>query len=99
MVNHIQTVRLVEGRGEFGQKAIGGDANVAGHPFPDFRAEATFDLLPNVDDGSIEQAEGVGEVDAIISGVGTGGTLTGVAQALKPRRSELKIFAVEPEAS
>jgi cysteine synthase A len=40
-----------------------------------------------------------GEVDALISGVGTGGTLTGVAQALKPRRPSLKIFAVEPTAS
>jgi cysteine synthase A len=40
-----------------------------------------------------------GEVDAIISGVGTGGTLTGVAQALKPRRPGLKMFAVEPTAS
>jgi cysteine synthase A len=40
-----------------------------------------------------------GEVDALISGVGTGGTLTGVAQALKPRRPSLKIFAVEPSAS
>ncbi len=40
-----------------------------------------------------------GEVDAIISGVGTGGTLTGVAQALKPRRPSLKMFAVEPSAS
>jgi cysteine synthase A len=40
-----------------------------------------------------------GEVDAIISGVGTGGTLTGVSHALKPRRPSLKIFAVEPAAS
>jgi cysteine synthase A len=40
-----------------------------------------------------------GEVDALISGVGTGGTLTGVAQALKPRRPGLKIIAVEPAAS
>jgi cysteine synthase A len=40
-----------------------------------------------------------GEVDAIISGVGTGGTLTGLAQALKPRRPGLKFFAVEPAAS
>ena len=35
----------------------------------------------------------------IVSGIGTGGTLTGVAQALKPRRPGLKIVAVEPEAS
>ena len=40
-----------------------------------------------------------GEVDAIISGVGTGGTLTGVAQALKPRRPGLRMIAVEPAAS
>ncbi|MGC8476677.1 MAG: cysteine synthase A [Acetobacteraceae bacterium] len=40
-----------------------------------------------------------GEVDAIVSGVGTGGTLTGCAQALKPRRPGLRMFAVEPEAS
>jgi cysteine synthase len=40
-----------------------------------------------------------GEVDSIISGVGTGGTITGVAQVLKPRRPGLKIIAVEPEDS
>lgn len=40
-----------------------------------------------------------GEVDAIISGVGTGGTLTGLAQALKPRRPGLKLIAVEPTLS
>jgi cysteine synthase A len=40
-----------------------------------------------------------GEVDAIISGIGTGGTLTGLAQALKPRRPSLKMIAVEPAAS
>jgi cysteine synthase len=40
-----------------------------------------------------------GEVDAIVSGVGTGGTLTGIAQALKPRRPSLRMIAVEPEAS
>ena len=40
-----------------------------------------------------------GEVDAIVSGIGTGGTLTGCAQALKPRRPGLRMIAVEPEAS
>jgi len=40
-----------------------------------------------------------GEVDAIISGVGTGGTLTGLAQVLKPRRPGLKMIAVEPTLS
>jgi len=40
-----------------------------------------------------------GNVDAIVAGVGTGGTLTGCARVLKPRRPGLKIFAVEPSAS
>jgi cysteine synthase len=38
-------------------------------------------------------------VDAIIAGVGTGGTLTGCARALKPRQPELQIIGVEPEDS
>ncbi len=38
-------------------------------------------------------------VDIIISGVGTGGTITGVGQVLKPRKPRLKIIAVEPEES
>lgn len=40
-----------------------------------------------------------GEIDAFVAGVGTGGTITGVGQALKPRRKSLKVFAVEPEDS
>jgi len=40
-----------------------------------------------------------GEVDVFVSAVGTGGTITGVAQVLKPRRPNLRIVAVEPEDS
>jgi len=40
-----------------------------------------------------------GKVDAIVSGVGTGGTLTGCAQLLKPRNPALRMIAVEPAAS
>jgi cysteine synthase len=40
-----------------------------------------------------------GKVDAIVSGVGTGGTLTGVGSVLKPRKPGLKMIAVEPEDS
>ena len=40
-----------------------------------------------------------GAVDAIISGIGTGGTFTGVGRVLKPRKPSLKMFAIEPEAS
>lgn len=40
-----------------------------------------------------------GNVDAIVVGVGTGGTLTGVGRVLKSRKPDLKIFAVEPTGS
>lgn len=40
-----------------------------------------------------------GRVDVVVSGVGTGGTLTGVGSVLKPRKPELKMIAVEPEDS
>jgi cysteine synthase A len=40
-----------------------------------------------------------GAVDAVVLGVGTGGTLTGVGEVLKPRKPGLKIIAVEPENS
>jgi cysteine synthase A len=40
-----------------------------------------------------------GELDYVISGIGTGGTITGVAQVLRPRRPGIKFIAVEPEAS
>ncbi|MEZ0494795.1 cysteine synthase A [Sphingomonas sp. IW22] len=38
-------------------------------------------------------------IDVIITGVGTGGHITGVAEALKQHWPKLKVFAVEPEAS
>ncbi len=40
-----------------------------------------------------------GAVDVIVAGVGTGGTITGCGQALKPRKPGLRLVAVEPEAS
>jgi cysteine synthase len=40
-----------------------------------------------------------GKLDIFVAGVGTGGTITGVGHALKPRLPGLKVVAVEPEAS
>ncbi len=40
-----------------------------------------------------------GRVDAIVAGVGTGGTITGVAQAIKARNPAFQAIAVEPAAS
>jgi cysteine synthase A len=40
-----------------------------------------------------------GQVDILVSGVGTGGTITGVAQVIKPRKPSFKAIAVEPANS
>ena len=40
-----------------------------------------------------------GKVDAVVAGVGTGGTLTGVGEVLKARKPDVKMIAVEPEDS
>jgi len=40
-----------------------------------------------------------GKVAAVIAGVGTGGTITGIGQVLKEKNPNIKIFAVEPAAS
>lgn len=40
-----------------------------------------------------------GNVDAFVAGVGTGGTLTGVGQYLKAKKSDVEVIAVEPETS
>ncbi len=40
-----------------------------------------------------------GRVDILVSGVGTGGTITGVAEVIKPRKPEFKAIAVEPADS
>jgi len=40
-----------------------------------------------------------GKIDILISGVGTGGTITGIGEVLKARKSSFKAIAVEPDAS
>jgi cysteine synthase len=40
-----------------------------------------------------------GTVDVIVAGVGTGGTITGIGQVLKPRKPSLRLVAVEPQDS
>ena len=44
-------------------------------------------------------ADTEGRVDAVVSGVGTGGTLTGVGRVLKVRKADVRMIAVEPEDS
>lgn len=40
-----------------------------------------------------------GEIDILVAGVGTGGTITGIAEAIKARKPDFKAIAVEPDAS
>jgi cysteine synthase A len=40
-----------------------------------------------------------GKVDIVISGIGTGGTITGVGEVIKPRKASFKLIAVEPAGS
>ncbi len=57
---------------------------------PEIHRETTAEEIWNDTDG---------KADILISGIGTGGTITGVGEAIKKRKPEFKCIAVEPEAS
>ena len=48
---------------------------------------------------AVELLSQLGHVDAFVSGVGTGGTITGVGEVLRERNPSVRIYAVEPAAS
>ena len=48
---------------------------------------------------AVELLAQLGQVDAFVSGVGTGGTITGVGEVLRERNPSARIYAVEPTAS
>jgi cysteine synthase A len=57
---------------------------------PDIHRRTTAEEIWNDTDG---------KVDVVISGVGTGGTITGVGQVLKQKKPSVRIIALEPEDS
>lgn len=70
--------------GSFIPQQFGNPANPAIH-----RRTTAQEILSDTD----------GKVDAFVAGVGTGGTLTGVGEALKEKIPAVKVFAVEPDTS
>jgi cysteine synthase A len=72
--------------------------------FPDSFMPQQFNNPANPEIHRLTTAEEIwkdtgGKVDAVISGVGTGGTLTGVGAVLKARKPSLRMIAIEPEDS
>jgi cysteine synthase A len=72
--------------------------------FPDSFMPQQFNNPANPEIHRLTTAEEIwkdtgGKVDVVISGVGTGGTLTGVGAVLKARKPTVKMIAVEPEDS
>ncbi len=63
-----------------------------------------FDNPANPDIHAATTAEEIwidteGRVDVVVAGIGTGGTATGIARALKPRRPSLRVIGIEPAES
>ena len=74
-------------------------AEVEGSVMPQQFENAANPLIHRVSTAEEIWNDTGGKVDAVISGVGTGGTITGVGQVLKARKPSLRMIAVEPEAS
>jgi len=70
------------------------------HYNPDcFSNPSNAEIHRNTTAREIMKAMGNGKIDAFVAGVGTGGTITGVGEALKSKNPNVKIIAVEPAES
>ncbi|MDR6183134.1 cysteine synthase A [Asaia bogorensis] len=71
---------------------------------PDAWMPSQFDNSANPEIHALTTAEEIwedtqGKVDLVVAGVGTGGTLTGIARTLRPRKPEMQFWGVEPAES
>ena len=96
--------RLVLTNGVQGMAAAVDTANEIASRIPDafvpqqFRNPANPEIHRNTT--ALELWEDTdGEIDAFVTGVGTGGTITGVAQVIKPKKPSFQVVAIEPENS
>lgn len=95
---------LVLTEGAKGMKGAIAKAEEIVNSLPDALMPQQFENPANPEIHRVTTAEEIwndtkGEIDIFVAGIGTGGTITGVGQVLKPRRPGLQIVAVEPEAS
>ncbi|MFZ5632263.1 MAG: cysteine synthase A [Bacillota bacterium] len=92
---------LVLTPGDFGMKGAVQKAEELAREIADSFIPQQFENPANPDSHRLTTAEEIwkdtdGLVDIVVAGVGTGGTITGIAQTLKPRKPQLKVVAVEP---
>lgn len=95
---------LVLTEGAKGMKGAIAKAEELNSEIPDSVILQQFSNKANVEIHQRTTAEEIwrdtdGKIDILVSGVGTGGTITGIASVLKKRNPNFKAIAVEPEAS
>ena len=96
--------QLVLTDGKLGMKGAIAKAQELAEQYPDSFIPGQFDNPANADahrrtTGPEIWEDTDGRVDAFVAGVGTGGTITGVGEYLKSKKSDVQIIAVEPDAS
>ncbi|MBO0905149.1 cysteine synthase A [Jiella sonneratiae] len=95
---------LVLTEGAKGMKGAIAKAEELVQTIPDAVVPQQFENPANPEIHRVTTAEEIwndtgGNVDALVAGIGTGGTITGAGQVLKQRNPKIRIVAVEPEAS
>ncbi|MDR1827331.1 MAG: cysteine synthase A [Methylobacteriaceae bacterium] len=81
------------------EKAKELNAEIAGSVIPQQFSNPANPAIHRVTTAEEIWADTAGKLDAFVAGVGTGGTITGVGQVIKPRKPDVYIAAVEPEES